>query len=185
MSESLNLSKPEIQEARGKLPPVELMRELTRLCRIEGMPYHKAYRKIFPHRQQRLRTASTQAHLLVERYIRDHADDLREMLLVHGLNKERFASELDQRLKANTLREVVKSEVVKVKSKDGRTRPVVVTTRDTEEVEDNSTRMRATELLADVHGARKVPAGGGVQQNVGIIYVVGNKITKKRQERIV
>ena len=83
-----------------------------------------------------------------------------------------------------TLREIVKSRLMKRKNKDGRYRNVVLTTRDTEKVEDNTTRMRATELLADVLGARKLLAGG-VQQNVGIIYVVGGKIIKKRQERIV
>jgi hypothetical protein len=82
-----------------------------------------------------------------------------------------------------TLREIVKSRLMKRKNKDGRYRNVVLITRDTEKVEDNTTRMRATELLADVLGARKLPPGG-VQQNVGIIYVIGGKITKKRQERL-
>ena len=185
-AEDSNLSKPD-PRGTGKLPPVELMRELTRLCRVEGMAHARAYRKVFPHRKGRLRTASTQAKLLIERYMREHSEDLKEMFLLHGLGEDRLAVEVDQRLRANTLREIVKSEVIRPRSSKGKPaqRPYVLTTRDTEEVEDNTTRMRATELLADVHGARKVPAGGGVQQNVGIIYVVGGKIMKKRQERIV
>jgi hypothetical protein len=162
------------------------MRELTRLVRVEGMSYAKAYRKVFPHRQQRLKNASTQAHLLVDRFMREHARDLQEMLIMHGLGEDRFAQELDKRYKAKTLDEVVKSEAKKVRLKDGRESYKVITLRETIEVEDNATRMRATELHADVLGARKsAGAGAGIQQNVAVIYVVGGKIKKKRQERIV
>ncbi len=172
-------------EPRGKLPPVELMRELTRLVRVEGMSYARAYRKVFPHRQQQLRNASTQAHLLVDRFMRDHGRDLQEMLIAHGLGEDRFAKELDKRYQAKTLHEFVRSEAKKVKLKDGRESYKLLTLRNTIEVEDNATRMRATELHADVLGARKTPAGGGVQQNIAVIYVVGGKIKKKRQQRIV
>ena len=183
-AEDSNLSKPD-PRGNGKLPPVELMRELTRLCLVEGMAHARAYRKVFPHRKALPRVASTQARLLIERYMREHSEDLKEMFLLHGLGEDRLAVEVDQRLRANTLREIVKSEVIRPRSSKGKPaqRPYVLTTRYTEEVEDNATRMRATELLADVHGARKTPAGG-VQQNVGIIYVLGGKIMKKRQERL-
>jgi hypothetical protein len=171
---------------RGKLPPVELMRELTRLVRVGGMSYAGAYRRVFPERKQLLSTASTQARLLVERFMRDHGRDLQEMLIANGLGEDRFAKELDKRYQAKTLHEIVTSEAKKVRLKDGRESYKVLTIRNTVEVEDNTTRMRATELHADVLGARKsAGAGGGIQQNVAVIYVIGGKIKKKRQERIV
>ena len=172
-------------EPRGKLPAVELMRELARLVLQEGMSYARAYWKVFPHRRPLMANASTQGHLLVERYMRDHGRELQEMLIAHGMGEDRLVKEMDKRYKAKTLHEIVKSEAKKVKLKDGRESYKVVTLRNTVEVEDNATRMRATELHADVLGARKQVAGGGVQQNVGIIYVVGGKIMKKKQERIV
>ncbi len=175
---------PKKPKTKG-VPPVELMRDLTRLVRVQGMGYARAYRKVFPERKQCLSTASTQARLLVERYMREHGRELQEMLIVHGLGEDRFAKELDKRYQAKTLHEFVRSEAKKVKLKDGRESYKLLTLRNTIEVEDNATRMRATELHADVLGARKTPAGGGVQQNIAVIYVVGGKIRKKRQERIV
>lgn len=168
--------------------PLHLIRELVRLHEIKGVKYNRAYFKVFPDSRALRKSATDIAKRMIERYLRDHAEDLREMLLLHGLGEDRLGAEMDQRLKANTLREIVKSKIVTPKpAKEGLPGkpPFVLTIRDTIEVEDNATRMRATELLADVHGARKVPAGGGVQQNVGIIYVIGGKIMKKRQERIV
>ena len=164
------------------------MRELVRLHELEGVPYRRAYFKVFPERKAKEKSGGEIAKRLIDRYKTQYAEDLAEMLRLHGLTEERLAVELGLRLKANTLREIVKSKIVKPKAeKQGMPAkpPFVLTTRDTEEVEDNATRMRATELLADVHGARKQVAGGGVQQNVGIIYVVGGKIMKKKQERIV
>jgi hypothetical protein len=175
-----NLKKP---EQRGKLPPVELMAKVAELWGAEGMSYAQAYRKVFPHRKQRLSTASTQGKLLIKRYIRDHAEELDKMMRIHGLGKERLPVEMVKRFKAKTLREFVTTEVIRPRGKDQRAYALIK--RNTVRVEDNATRMRATELLADVHGARKQVAGGGMQQNVGIIYVVGGKIIKKRQERIV
>jgi hypothetical protein len=172
----------------GESTPVHLIRELVRLHELYGVPYRRAYFKVFPERRATEKSGGEIAKRLIDRYKTQYIEELAEMLRLHGLTEERLAVELDLRLKANTLREIVKSKIVKPKAeKKGMPAkpPFVLTTRDTEEVEDNATRMRATELLADVHGARKVPAGGGVQQNVGIIYVVGGKIMKKRQERIV
>ena len=184
--------KGEVVESRplrhGEITPVHLMRELVRLHELEGVPYRRAYFKVFPERKAKEKSGGEIAKRLVDRYKAQYAEDLAEMLRLHGLTEERLAVELGLRLKANTLREIVKSKIVKPKAeKQGMPAkpPFVLTTRDTEEVEDNATRMRATELLADVHGARKQVAGGGVQQNVGIIYVIGGKIMKKKQERIV
>jgi hypothetical protein len=175
-----SLKKPEV---RGKLPPVELMAKVAELWGTQGMSYAQAYRKVFPHRRQQLRTASTQGKLLIQRYIREHADDLHEMMRIHGLGKDRLPVEMVKRLKAKTLRETVTTEVIKPSGKGQRAYALV--TRNTVRVEDNSTRMRATELLADVHGARKLSENdGGPRQNVAIIYVVGEKIVKRRQERI-
>jgi hypothetical protein len=172
----------------GEITPVHLMRELVRLHELEGVPYRRAYLRVFPERRATKKSAGEIAKRLVDRYKTQYAEDLVEMLRLHGLTEERLAAEMNLRLKANTLREIVKSKIITPKPiKEGLPgkAPFVLTIRDTEEVEDNATRMRATELLADVHGARKQAAGGGVQQNVGIIYVVGGKIIKKRQERLV
>jgi len=147
----------------------------------------EAYFQTYPEKRK-LMTAAVATRLAIREivYAKAHGaeDDLLQILKAKGLDAFRLAEEMDSRLQSNALREIVKSRVVKRKNKDGHYREVVLTTRDTAEVGDNSTRMRATELLADVLGARKLPAGG-VQQNVGIIYVVGGKIMKKRQERIV
>ena len=81
--------------------------------------------------------------------------DMLETLQMHGMGKDRLADEADQRLKAMTLKEVVETVVKKDKLKDGRSKTVVYVNRKTVDVEDNSTRMRATELLADMLGARR------------------------------
>ncbi len=165
--------------------PLHLVRELVRLHELEGLSYQRAYRKVWPERKATPKSAAELGRRLIGRYMREHGRELQEMLMLHGLGEDRFAKELDQRYKAKTLHEIVRSEAKKVKLKDGRESYKVLTLRNTIEVEDNATRMRATELHADVLGARKTPAGGGVQQNIAVIYVVGGKIKKKRQERIV
>jgi hypothetical protein len=164
--------------------PVQLIRELVRLHELHGVSYRRAYFRVFPDRKAKERSAGEIAKRLIERYKTQYAEDLQEMLRLHGLNEERLVVEMDQRLKSNTLHDIVLSKIVQIKTKDGRKKPYVVTVRNTEQIEDNSTRMRATELLADVHGARKLSETGEARQNVAIIYVVGGKIVKKRQERI-
>ena len=148
----------------------------------------EAYFRTYPEKRKRM-TAAVATRLAVREiaYAKEHGaeDDVLQAYKARGLDAVRLAAEHELRLRANTLKEVVKSEVIRPRSKKGKPgkRAYVLTQRETIEVEDNATRMRATELLADVHSARKTPAGG-VQQNVGIIYVLGGKIMKKRQERL-
>ena len=155
--------------------------------------HHKAataYFKVWPEKRRTMKTATASRMAMREiAYAKSKGADTKvvEAFIAGGQSAVRLAVENEKRLNANTLKEIVKSEVIRPRSRKGAAAkmPYVLTQRETIEVEDNATRMRATELLADVHGARKVPAGGGVQQNVGIIYVIGGKIMKKRQERIV
>lgn len=163
----------------------EIAFQTYRVWRFQGLTQAAAYFTTHPHKRGRIKQ-STATRLAIREiaYVEEHhADDIKAMMQAHGLDAARLAVEMDSRLQAMTLREIVKSRLMKRKNKDGRYRNVVLITRDTEKVEDNTTRMRATELLADVLGARKLPTGG-VQQNVGIIYVLGGKIMKKRQERL-
>jgi len=155
--------------------------------------HHKAataYFKVWPEKRKTMKTATASRMAMREiAYAKSQGADTKvvEAFIAGGQSAVRLAVENEKRLNANTLKEIVKSEVIRPRSRKGAPAkmPYVLTQRETIEVEDNATRMRATELLADVHGARKQVAGGGVQQNVGIIYVVGGKIKKKRQERIV
>jgi hypothetical protein len=154
--------------------------------------HHKAataYFKVWPEKRRTMKTATASRLAMREiAYAKSQGFD-RDVIaayIANGLTAPRLALENEKRLNANTLKDIVKSEIIRPRGIKGMLakEPFVLTMRQTIEVEDNSTRMRATELLADVHGARKIPAGGEVQQNVGIIYVVGGKIMKKRQERI-
>jgi hypothetical protein len=155
--------------------------------------HHKAaaaYFKVWPEKRRTMKTATASRLAMREiAYAKSKGADTKvvEAFIAGGQSAVRLAVENEKRLNANTLKEIVKSEVIRPRSRKGAPAkmPYVLTQRETIEVEDNATRMRATELLADVHGARKQVAGGGVQQNVGIIYVVGGKIMKKKQERIV
>lgn len=154
--------------------------------------HHKAaaaYFKVWPEKRKTMKT-STASRLAMREiaYARSQGID-RDVIaayIANGLTAPRLALENEKRLNAMTLKEVVDSEVIRPRGIKGYPAkpPFVLTLRKTIEVEDNTTRMRGTELLADVHGARKIQESGGSRQNVAIIYVIGGKINKQRQQRI-
>lgn len=80
-----------------------------------------------------------------------------ERLEYLNLGDQRIAYEAEKGLQAKTLKEVVKTQVVQIKNKDGKVRDKrTITIRNTVEVEDNVTQARTRELLADFHGKRKI-----------------------------
>lgn len=79
-----------------------------------------------------------------------------ELMDYMGLSEAHISRKTRELMEAKTLREIVKTEVVEIKTKDGEVRDKkTITIRNTETVEDNSTQMRATELASDQRGLRK------------------------------
>jgi len=128
-----------------------------------GLNWIKCYDYAKPGNKASKRVKTNLGKRLHDWYQENAPQDMLETLELHGLGKDRLAQEEEARLNAMTLKNV------KVIIGEGEKARVVEKTID---VEDNSIRMRATELLADLQGARYKPAEGDKIANVIILNPV-------------
>ncbi len=130
---------------KGKGWTLEQARALVYLRRVEGIPLSKAYRRVFPMRTKNLKSASKQGNIIYQEYIRKYEDDFRETGKLHKINVDRYFSELDQRAKAMTKKDIYIEE-------ENPESGEVNVRKKTIDVEDNKIRMEATKEIGRALG---------------------------------
>lgn len=138
--------------------PVQMakVRRLYYLVRFEGMKYGDAYRLSHPNNKAQPASQRWQGKYIYDWYEMNFPEEIKEAQRMFGLDTYRLAKEVNDRLNATTLKNVKRV----IKDKKGHEQVV----EETIEVEDNATRMRATELLKDwiIGKEEKGPAIGVV-----------------------
>ena len=178
VSKAGNSRMPPKKRSRAEHPlRVEEARKAYAGRLLEGLSYADAYLRAKPRTRASRHSMTALGKQLCDWYEQNAPADMLETLQMHGMGKDRLAEETEKRLTSETLKEVVETVVKKASKKEGNAKPVVYTIRKTIAVEDNATRMRATELLADMLGARKRPdeATGPQQQVIVMTAVISTK----------
>lgn len=125
------------QDLHFKLSPRE--RQFLQAYIDNGMYATQAYKSVFPNVNEA--TSRANGYRMLSR-IRRKAGGREGLLEMFGLGEVRLMKEVDARLKATKVEFYLGALV---RNQDGT--PMVL--------EDNSTRMAATKLLAELHGARR------------------------------
>ena len=124
---------------------------------FDGVPKTRAYRKVYPHSKCNANSANRQANRILAKYDEMVGEDAGELLKKYNLDVPRVIIELEKRLNAeHTLS--YQGRVSYKKGPDGKLVP--------ETTPDNSTRMRATELLARFHGLDRGYSGAGTGDHI-------------------
>ena len=137
-----------------------------------------AYRKAFPKRKASIKSSQESGSRMMTR-IRQK-DGFQRMLTEAELGEERLLYELRERLTACTTKEYVVDEVSMYRGRR-RTKKVIV---EGEVHEDNGVRMRATELLARIHGKEVTKVEQEIRQ-VAAVIVLPAKATEEEWVRMV
>lgn len=124
-------------------------REIFRLHRM-GMPFTEAFSRARPYSKATRASKGVLGRRIYDWYVENCKEDMAEALAVYGLDKYRLAEEVEKGLNANTHKDFIETEIIE----EGKTKRAL-TIRETRPVEDNGTRQRARELLADLHGVRR------------------------------
>lgn len=138
------------KRSRGEHPVrTEEARKVYYAYEFLGMSFAKAYDYAKPKNKAKQRSRTQLGKRLHDWYAENAPEDMLETLKLHGLDRDRLAQETNKRLDSMTLKNV--KQLVEPKGKQ-QFKPFVAEI--TIDCEDNTTRMRATELLADMLGAR-------------------------------
>jgi hypothetical protein len=149
MSGKVSKSKrrPPPKKRKREDNPIALDRARTvyKAVRFGGCTLAQAHKQAFPRSKATDASKRNYAKRIYDWFDMHYRTEILEMEKMFGLDIPRVGYETDQRLKAMTLKNVK----VIIEPKNGQKfKPFVV--EKTIEVEDNSTRMRATELLKDI-----------------------------------
>ena len=128
------------------------------LVQYKGYKLYRAWYKVEKNSKATRNAASILARRDIEWYKNNFGEDLREMHRLHGLDEERLALETDKRLKAMVTKSMTVTKVIREPHpKDARKKITkYVDVKELRDYEDNATRMKGTELLADVLNARHI-----------------------------
>lgn len=126
------------------------------LTRIEGMTQHEAYYRTHPAKRNKIskRSAARMANREIEFVLEHCGKEVKEVQRLFRLDVNRLCYELDRQLEATKLTEFVKTEVLMhecgTPSGELVHKPFVLTLRNTVQVPDNVTRLKATKILYDL-----------------------------------
>ena len=137
-----------------------------------------AYKKTYPKRRLTIKSCQESGSRMMG-VIRSK-EGFHEFLNRAGLGEEQIAIELKKRLNACTQKEYIVEEVTMYRGRR-RTKKVVV---EGAVREDNATRMRATELLARIHG-KEVTKVESESKIVAAVVVLPAKATEEEWVRMV